>query len=60
MSIVDLEEEKNYFITDDENTKDLIKKILNVNFDGNIAEREGLIMRKQISPLLKEEFEKNE
>ena len=58
LSVIDLEKEKTYLISNDEITKDLIRKILKVNFNGDIAERDGIIMRKQISPLLKEELEK--
>ncbi len=58
LSAIDLEEEKTYFISDNESTKNLIEKILNVNFNGDIAKKENIIMRKQISPLLKEELER--
>ena len=58
LSAVDLEEEKTYFITDNEETKDLIKNVLGVNFNGNVAKKESMLMRKQILPLLKEELEK--
>ncbi len=58
LSAIDLEKEKTYLISDDKNTKDLVKKILNVSFEDNLAQKEGIIMRKQISPLLKEELEK--
>lgn len=55
---INLEETKNFFVTDDEPTKDLLTGVLQVTFNGNIAERPNLIMRKQIVPLLKEELEK--
>jgi len=58
LSAIDLEVEKTHFITNDENTKNLIQKIFDVSFNGNVAEKIGIIMRKQISPLLKEELEK--
>lgn len=58
LSAIDLEKEKVYIITDDENTKELVKKILQIDFIGNIAIKDELIMRKQISPLLKKELEK--
>lgn len=56
-STLELEEEKNYFITDDVETKKLLEKVLDIKFVGNVATREGLIMRKQIVPLLKTELE---
>ncbi len=54
----ELEESKNFFVTEDEQTKILLEKVLKVTFTGNVAERQNLIMRKQIVPLLKEELEK--
>jgi len=56
---IELAEEKNYFITDDLNTQQLLEKVLNVKFDSYVAKKNNLIMRKQIVPLLKEELEKN-
>lgn len=58
LSAIDLETEKTYLVTNDQDTKDLIKKILSVDFNENIAERDDIIMRKQISPLLKEKLER--
>jgi manganese-dependent inorganic pyrophosphatase len=55
---IDLEECKNFFVSDDDELKKLLEKILEVKFVGNMAERLSLIMRKQIVPLLKEELEK--
>ncbi len=55
---IELEEDKNFFVTDDEATQQLLEKVLGVTFVGNVAKRPGLIMRKQIVPLLKEELEK--
>jgi hypothetical protein len=58
LNIIELDEVKNYFITNDIKTQKLLEKILDVRFNGFIAERPNLIMRKQIVPLLKEELEK--
>jgi manganese-dependent inorganic pyrophosphatase len=57
---IELEETKNFFITDDASTKIMLEKILNLKFLGDIAERPNLIMRKQIVPLIKEELEKTD
>lgn len=54
---IELEEPKNLFVTDNEPTKALLKKVLNAKFSGIVATRPNLIMRKQIVPLLKEELE---
>ncbi len=57
LNLIELEEEKNFFITDDIELQSILEKILDIKFDSNFAKREGLIMRKQIVPLLKEELE---
>lgn len=56
-STLELEDEKNFFVTDDDEMKKLLGKVLGIEFAYNIAIREGLIMRKQIVPLLKAELE---
>jgi len=58
MNIIELDECKNYFISNDTETQKLLEKILDIKFNGSVAERPNLIMRKQIAPLLKEELEK--
>lgn len=57
-TMIDLEECKNFLVTNDNEFKKLLEKVLEVKFVGNTAERPNLIMRKQIVPLLKEEIEK--
>lgn len=54
---IELGEAKNYFITANKAMQELLTKILGVSFVGNVAERPNLIMRKQITPLLKAELE---
>lgn len=51
-STIDLEESKNYLLTDDPKMQQLLEKALNVTFNGMIAERKDVLMRKQIIPLL--------
>ncbi len=58
LTTIELEGYKNFFIANDSATKELLEKVLQVRFVGNIAERPNLIMRKQITPLLKAELEK--
>ncbi|MFA6476110.1 MAG: DHHA2 domain-containing protein [Candidatus Paceibacterota bacterium] len=53
-----LDENKNIFVTGDDETKILLEKILRIKFNGFVAERPDLIMRKQIVPLIKEELNK--
>ena len=57
-TIIDLEEFKNFFVTKDIEAQNLLEKIFNVKFNGVVAERDNMILRKQIMPLLKEELEK--
>jgi len=59
LNVVELEEGFNIFIINDDNTKSLLEKILDIKFFDGWAERKRLIMRKQIVPLLKEELGKN-
>lgn len=54
---IELEDCKNFFVADNQ-TQSLLEKVLNIKFDGFVAEKPNLIMRKQIVPLLKEELEK--
>lgn len=60
LNTIELEETKNFFVTSDTATKDLLERVLVVQFSGNIATRPHLIMRKQIVPLLKEALEKRQ
>lgn len=56
---IELEDTKNFFVAQDSKTQKLLEKVLSVQFAGLVAERPNLIMRKQITPLLKEELENN-
>lgn len=53
LTAVDLEEWINLFVTNHEPTKHLIEKALGVSFENkDIAHRQGVILRKEIVPLL--------
>jgi manganese-dependent inorganic pyrophosphatase len=56
-STLELEGEKNFFVTGDLEMQGLLEKVLGIEFVSHVAMREGLIMRKQIVPLLKTELE---
>lgn len=58
LNAIELEHCHNIFVANEDKTKQLLEKVLGIKFSGNLAERENLIMRKQILPLLKEELEK--
>lgn len=54
---IELAEAKNFFVADDPVTQRLLSGSLHVHFTDAIAERPGLIMRKQVVPLLKAALE---
>jgi manganese-dependent inorganic pyrophosphatase len=54
LSIVELEENANYFITDLQPAQKMLQKIFQIHFENNVARRPGFIMRKEIVPLLKD------
>lgn len=56
-STLELEDEKNFFVAENAEMKKLLEKVLGIEFAYNVATRKGLIMRKQIVPLLKAELE---
>ena len=56
-NVLELEDEKNFFVTDSVEMKGLLENVLGMKFIDNVARRKGLIMRKQIVPLLKEKLE---
>ncbi len=58
LTVIELEKEKNYFVTEDLNLKMTLGKVLGARFAGPVGVREGMIMRKQIVPLIKAEWEK--
>ena len=55
---IDLENKINIFIANDRQAQNILSAIFEINFENNIATRNGLIMRKQIVPLIKEFLEK--
>lgn len=59
LTCVDLKKEFNAFVVADEFTKDLLEKVLGVKFEKGVAKRQGILMRKEIVPLVKEELESN-
>ncbi|MDD5050624.1 MAG: DHH family phosphoesterase [Candidatus Pacebacteria bacterium] len=58
LNAVDLEVGEVFLITDEQDTRDLLEKILGIHFVGNIARKGEFIMRKQIKPLIKQALEK--
>jgi len=57
LSIVDLEANQNVFVAPTKEAEDLLHRIFKIKTEKYIAIRPGLIMRKEIVPLIKEEFE---
>ena len=58
VSFLELDGAYNIFVTDHAPTQRLLETVLGVRFADNRAERPGLMLRKQIAPLLKIELEK--
>lgn len=58
LSIVDLEANQNVFVVPTKKAENLLEKIFNIETKDQIAIRPGFIMRKEITPLIKESFAK--
>ena len=54
LTAIDVEKASNDFVATDSETQQLVEKALHVVFIDNTAHQEGILMRKQITPLLKE------
>ncbi len=54
LTIVDIEKATNDFVVIDEKTQRLMEQTLSVTFTDGIAHREGILMRKQIIPMIRE------
>lgn len=57
LTCIDIEIGENYFVTKDYDTQELLMKVFGVEFKADVAKREGVIMRKEITPLLKAYFD---
>jgi len=58
LSIIDLEEKGALFMAEDRETQNLLSRLFNVSFEGSSAWHTGLILRKEMTPKIKKEFEK--
>lgn len=54
LTCIDLEKAFNTIIIIDDATSNLLSQILKVNFENGIARRNGIIMRKEITPLIQD------
>ncbi|MBU1018187.1 DHH family phosphoesterase [Patescibacteria group bacterium] len=52
LTAIDLEQNFNLFITDDSDSQLLLSKIFKIKFKKNIGKKEGMLLRKQVIPLL--------
>lgn len=52
ITIIDIFDEFNLFLTNEIETEQLLKNVINVEFRNKVAQRAGIIMRKEIVPLL--------
>ena len=53
LTCIDIEKGGNFFVATDDFSKHILEKTLNVNFKDNIAKRKGIVMRKEMVPLIK-------
>ena len=58
LTCIDLEKAFNKFLVIDEPTKDILEEALQVNFENEITQREGILMRKELVPRIKDILEK--
>lgn len=58
LTCIDIEKGFNVFVVIDDLAKDILSKALKIKFNGMIARRNGIIMRKEIIPIIKEVMEK--
>lgn len=56
LTCIDTEKGFNIFVTIDENTENLLASTFDVKFSNGVAKRPGVIMRKEITPLIKEKM----
>jgi hypothetical protein len=56
VTLIDVEKVFNLFICFDDKTKEILENALRIKFLGNTAKREGILMRKEIVPKIKEGF----
>ena len=57
LNVVDIGEDRSYFLAANNGTRQLFEKVLEVGFRGAVAVREGMMLRKQILPFLKAELD---
>jgi manganese-dependent inorganic pyrophosphatase len=57
LTVIDIENGTNTFIVADNNSQQLLEKAVDVTFKDKIAKRNGVMMRKTLSPLIKEVLE---
>ena len=53
LTCVDVDKGYNLFVSIDDKTQELLVNVLKIKFEDNLARREGILMRKEIAPLLK-------
>jgi manganese-dependent inorganic pyrophosphatase len=58
LSMLDIDAKLNRFVTSDALMHRILAEALNVSFSGKVAVRDGIIMRKEIMPLIKPAMEK--
>lgn len=57
LTCIDVEKAFNELVAFDRETQELVGRVLGIGFGGNVARRDGILMRKEIVPLLKAALE---
>lgn len=57
LTCIDVEKGFNIFVAADQASEHFVSSLLKVKFSTGIAKRKGVIMRKEITPLIKEKME---
>jgi len=57
LTCIDLEKAFNKLVIVDDKTKIMLEEVLNLHFKNGVADRKGVLMRKEIVPLTKEILE---
>ncbi len=58
LTAVDLKERFNLFITPDAEMRTALSKVLHIDFENSIVKKNGVLLRKQLVPLLKQAMER--
>ena len=56
LTSIDIEEGKNFFVAADSQTAKLLSSAFEIKFNKNTTEKQGMLLRKEVMPKIKEEL----